>query len=156
MVTQEQMKQFKLNDNVASGTAYAVTPEDMVRFESADLPYMIADRKLRYDKEKGLKPTAAYEQMEEDCQISITSLKKTMSGTQKITRTFLYKLSVGLHMTVDEANEFFRRCGGVLKEDHPGDFICLRALLDGDTIYEFIEQYELYMNERIGLRERRW
>jgi len=134
---------------------FAVTPEEMVRFESADLPYMIANRKMRYEKEKGLRSKPAYEQLEDDCQISITSLKKSMQGTQKITRTFLYKLCVGLHMNPDEANEFFRRCGGVLKEDHPGDFICLRALLDGDTIYEFIDQYEEYMHERIGLRERR-
>ena len=93
-----------------------------------------------------------YDKLEELCQISVTTMKKTISGTQKISRNFLYKFVVGLHMSVEEANEYFALCGGELNLKNPADFICYRALEDGDSIFQFIEDFEHYTGLKIALR----
>lgn len=115
---------------------------------------MIFKRKSKYETENKLKAIAAYEKLEEQCQISVDTMKKTISGRIKPTRNFLYKFTVGLHMTLDEANEFFELNGGTLRESCLADYICIHALLDKDDIEVFISDYEKHTGSKIGMRER--
>lgn len=131
--------------------AYQMTSSDLQKFEKKDkLPSMIADKKMQNDIEKGLKALHGYSDIEESCLISVTSLKKTINGSQKVTRTFLYKFAVGLHMSIEEANEYFELCGGALHEDSLEDAICRCALRDGDSIYQFVEEYERLTGSKIA------
>ena len=140
---QQQIKKEKV--------AYQMTDSDLKKFERRDkLPSMIADRKMQNDIEKGLKALQGYDDIEETCLISITSLKKSINGSQKVTRTFLYKFAVGLHMSIEEANEYFALCGGILHEDSLEDAICQCALRDGDDIYQFVEEYERLTGSKIA------
>lgn len=153
MITQEELQAMKFHETgyPHEKVSYQVTTEDIKRFDKAKtLPLLIAKRKLMFEKEMNLKPTPAYDALDEQCQISITTIKKTINGTNKVTRQFLYKFTVGLHMTLDEANEFFTLCGGSLREDNLGDYICIRALEDRDDIHLFIQQYEEFTGLKIA------
>lgn len=153
MITQEELQamNFHATEPSHEKVSYQVTTEEMKRFnKSKNLPLLIAKRKLLFEKEMNLKPTPAYDALDEKCQISITTIKKTINGTNKVTRQFLYKFAVGLHMTLDEANEFFTLCGGSLRADNLGDYICIRALEDHDDIHLFIKQYEDFTGLKIA------
>ena len=131
--------------------AYQMTSSDLKKFEKKDkLPSMISDRKMQNDIEKGLKALHGYSDIEESCLISVTSLKKTINGSQKVTRTFLYKFAVGLHMSIEEANEYFALCGGILHEDSLEDAICRCALREGDSIYQFVDEFERLTGSKIA------
>ncbi len=153
MITQEELKAINFHATELSQikVSYQVTAEEMKRFDEAkNLPLMIAKRKLLFEREMDLKPTPAYDALDEKCQISITTIKKPINGSNKVTRQFLYKFAVGLHMTLDEANEFFTLCGGPLREDNLCDYICIRALGDNDDIHLFIQQYEEFTGLKIS------
>lgn len=130
---------------------YKVTGREMSKFDEnkKKLTGMISDRKIENDIACGIKATPGYDKIEEMCLISITTLKKTINGSIRTTRTFLYKFAVGLHMTLDEANEFFKLCGGELRKENPEDYICMCALRDKDSIYSFCDEYEKYIEKKI-------
>ena len=147
MVTLEELKSknFIVSKN-NTNASYHVTTEEMKRFEvNKELNLKVYNKICDYTKLHNIKPK--YTGLEEICQLSETSLKKSCAGTQKITRPFLYKFAVGLKMSVDEANEFFAMCGGVLKDDDVEDYICIKALTDGDDILHFIEQFNEYVKK---------
>lgn len=153
MVTEKQMMQVIENYSNDSKTrvALAVTPEDMKRFKkNTKLPLLIADRKRKNDTDHNVSATAGYDLIEEMCLISITSLKRTINGSDRPTRTFLYKFTVGLKLSVEEANTFFELCGGALREENPEDFICIRALEDEDDIHLFCDQFEQYIHKKLA------
>ena len=152
MVTEKEMaERFFDFSKENSGASYRVTAEEMRRFEkNKELPLMVYKKINNFVKENNIKPK--YEGLEEICQISATSLKKSVAGTQKITRHFLYKFTVGLHMNLDEANGFFDLCGGALREEDFEDYICMRALTDGDDIEDFIDEFNSYANKFDPLR----
>ena len=153
MVTEQEMKQFEGIEIEKKKESYRVTPGEMEQFNTAwELQDMIGNRKKQFQDEHNLKVYPAYDKLEELCQISVTTMKKTISGTQKISRNFLYKFVVGLHMSGEEANEYFALCGGELNLKKPADFICYRALEDGDSIFQFIEDFEHYTGLKIALR----
>lgn len=153
MVTSEEMKKvFDEAKKQIDKPLYSVTPEEMKRYaeNKSNLQLLIFKKKKENDAKFGLKSTAGYDKIEELCLISITSLKKTMNGTDRATRTFLYKFSVGLQMSLDEANELFELCGGSLRKEDPADYICMCALRDRDSIYKFCEDYEKYIGKKIS------
>lgn len=82
------------------------------------------------------------------------TLKKTINGSIKITRNFIYKFVVRLHMTLEEANTYFELNGGALRETCLADYICLHALLDQDDIHQFISDFEQHTETKIGIRNR--
>lgn len=132
---------------------YTVTPEEMSKFKENknQLQMMIFNRKVENDKKFNLGSTLGYEKLEELCQISVTSLKKTISGTDRITRTFLYKFCVGLQMSIEEANEYFTLLDGPLNETYNmADTICHHALRDKNSIHEFCEEYEKYVGKKLS------
>ncbi|MBD5452507.1 MAG: hypothetical protein HDR25_07700 [Lachnospiraceae bacterium] len=137
-------------------TMLKVSAEELSHFVENEnvLKLKIANKKLLYQKAHDLSSTGAYEALEDLCQINMDTLKKTINGSIKITRNFIYKFTVGLHMTLEEANTFFELNGGALRETCLADYICLHALLDQDDIYQFISDFELHTESKIGIRNR--
>lgn len=116
---------------------------------------MISKKKISYQQEHKLSVTAAYEKLEEQCQISVDTMKKSINGTIRVTRNFLYKFTVGLHMSLEEANEYFLLNGGALRESCMADYICIHALVDKDGISAFIRDFEKHTDSKISMRERK-
>lgn len=151
MVTAEEMKKvIEKAEKEKQKVSYSVTPEEMQRFNVNDkLPYLIATKKRENDEKLGLSATAGYGKIEEMCLISETSLKKTINGSIRVTRTFLYKFTIGLHMSLEEANKLFELCGGPLRETDEADYICKRYLEEPDDIHTFCNQYEKYVHKKL-------
>lgn len=151
MVTKEEMKNVIANaEKAQEKPVFSVTPEEMQRFKVNDkLPYLIANKKSQNDDKYDVSITAGFGIIEEMCQISETNMKRTMNGTIRVTRSFLYKFTIGLHMSLDEANELFALCGGPLRETDPADYICINYLETKDDIHKFIEQYEQYVGKKL-------
>lgn len=121
-----------------------VTASELSPFidKERELAKKIGARKIKYTKEHGYSTEKANDQLEEDCLIPADTMRKTILGTTKCTRNFLYKFTVGMRMTVDEAKEFFSLCDGPLYERCMADYICKKALEDGDDIHVFVEDFE--------------
>lgn len=147
MVTLEELKSKNFTfTKKEEKKSFHVTAAEMRRFDAnKGLGLKLYSKIDEYTKAHNIKPK--YSGLEEICQISETSLKKSCAGTQKITRQFLYKFTVGLKMSVAEANEFFVLCGGALREDDAEDYICKRALEHGDDIIHFIDQFNKFIKE---------
>lgn len=137
-------------------TSLRVSAKDLSHFMDNEniLKDMIARKKLMYQKEHNLTSLAAYEELEDKCQINMDTMKKTINGRIRVTRNFIYKFTVGLHMALEEANEYFELNGGELRESCLADYICIHALLDQDDISVFISEFEKHTNSKIGMRER--
>ena len=133
-----------------------VTAAELVPFEKQnyELASMIGDAKADLAEREGLSATRASEWFADHCQINEDTLKKTILGKIKVTRTFLYKFTVGLKLTVEEANGFFNLCGGPLYERCMADYICIQALKDKDDIEVFIKDFELHTGMNIHMRRR--
>lgn len=147
MVTKEEMKKFGVvDDDKERKASYHVTADEMRRFAvNAELNNKVYNKINEYAKKHNIKPK--YEGIEDRCQLSASTLKKSCAGTIRITRLFLYKLTVGLQMDIDEANELFTLCGGPLNEHSPEDYICINALRDKDDIIHFIDQFNEYIRK---------
>ena len=157
-VTKEDMAVvFKCIEKSKKNSLYDVNDSDMSQFADQDkkLAKKIATIKLKYDAEfcEG-RSTRGYEEILDKCQISVTALKKTIKNDIKPSRNLVYKLVVGLKISLEEANELFVLCGGPLTLDCQADKICMYALRDGDSIEHFIEQFEYYTKTKISIRER--
>ena len=148
--------EFAINEYKSEKSSLRVNAEEMTFFAENEkkLAQIIGKMKLRYEVEHKLKPMAAYDEIEEKCQISISTIKNTINGKIKTTRNFLYKFAVGMQLSVDAANELFELCDGRLREDCKADYIVIRALEDKDDIYTFIEDFQKYTNLKIELRNR--
>lgn len=144
MVTEKEMaERVFVSPKENQKTSSYVTASEMKRFEQNkdlcdDVRKVIND----FTEKNHIRPK--YEGLEEICQLSETTLKKSIAGSIKITRPFLYKLSVGLHLSLEKANGLFAKCGGILREDNIEDYICIKALIDGDDIMVFIDQFNEY------------
>ena len=141
MVTEKEMaERVFVKPKEMQGTSSYVTAGEMKRFEqNKELNNDVYEVINNFAKKNNIKPK--YEGLEDICQLSETTLKKSVAGTIKITRPFLYKLTVGLHMSLEEANKLFAKCGGILRDDCVEDYICMRALEHGDDIMKFIDQF---------------
>ena len=147
MVTKEEMKKFETSIiSKEREVSYHVTVEEMRRFSvNAELNNKIYIKITEYTKKHNIKPK--YEGIEDRCQLSASALKKSCAGSIRITRTFLYKLTVGLKMGIEEADELFSLCGGPLSESSLEDYICIKALRDKDDINHFIDQFNEFVKE---------
>lgn len=151
MVTYEEMLIVIENaEKERKKASYNVTPEEMQRFKGNDkLPYLIATKKRENDEKYGVSATAGYDLIDEMCTIDISTLKKTINKSIRVTRTFLYKFTIGLHMTVDEANQLFILCGGPLTKLDVADYICINYLETQSSIHDFYKQYEEYTHKKL-------
>ena len=144
MVTEKEMaERVFVTPKEMQGTSSYVTAGEMKRFEhdkalNNDVYEIIND----FAKKNNIRPK--YYGLETVCQLSESTLKKSVAGTIKITRPFLYKFTVGLHLNLEKANQLFAKCGGILQEDNIEDYICMKALIDGDDIIDFINQFNEY------------
>lgn len=154
-ISELNKQQFKCIEYEVEKMVLHVNASDMSRFmlQEKELANKIGKIKLRYEIEHGLKPMPAYERLEEQCQISVSTMKNTINGKIKPTRNFLYKFTVGLKMTLESANELFVLCGGPLSQECKADYICIKAL-GKDDIYHFIDQFQEYTKMKIELRNR--
>ncbi len=158
MVNAKEMLQFKNTETAKPKTAYKVTASELSHFvdNEIELAELISDRKKQYENENSVNKTAAYIAIEELCQISSETLKKVMCGRTKITRTLLYKFTVGFKMDLDEANKYFELCGGPLTTKNPEDYICINALRDKDSIQQLVDDFEKHLNLKIGYNKIGW
>lgn len=151
MVTNEEMKiVFENAEKERKNASYNVTPEEMQRFKVNDkLPLLISLKKMENDKKHGVSATAGYDLIDEMCTIEVSTLKKTINKSIRVTRTFLYKFTIGLHMSLDEANQLFDLCGGPLTEFDVADYICINYLKTKSSIHDFYIQYEQYTHKKL-------
>ena len=89
---------------------------------------------------------SSYDFVEKFCSIPTDTLKKTISGKCRLTRTFLAKYTVGLKLELNEANELFRMHSGTLNPTNPFDFIVYNALITKDDIDFFLDEVLQYLN----------
>lgn len=89
-----------------------------------------------------------------DCKLRIApdTMKKLLRRTTTtISREMLYKIAVGTGMNLDTANSFFVMSrGGELNPGSLNDLIVKNALLDHDSIDNFIEEYREKTGKNIG------
>ena len=146
MVTSEEMKNrnFQASMPEVREGSKQVTAAEMRHFNEdfSELSLNVSDIIEDYVKVHQIKPK--YEGLEEITNLSTTTLKHIVSGRDQITRTILYKFTVGLGLSRDAADELFAKCGGTLKEDCVEDYICIKALQDGDSVVQFINDYNRY------------
>ena len=146
MGTPEEMKNrdFPTSMPEVRTGSMQVTAAEMSHFneEFGELALDVSDIIEDYVREHQIKPK--YEGLEEITNLSTTTLKHIVSGRDQITRTILYKFTVGLGLSRDVADELFSKCGGTLKEDCVEDYICIKALQDGDSVVQFINDYNRY------------
>lgn len=78
--------------------------------------------------------------IEECCRIPSDTMKKALNGRYTITRRFLAKFTVGLKLSLDEANLLFTLHSGELNLTNDFDYIIFYALKTKDDIDDFIEE----------------
>ena len=152
MVTVEEIRSkvfTKEFEELPEKVSMRVTANDVVHFDenTKKLIAKIRNKLISFNTERNLSKMN-YTEFSNACDVHETTIKKVLSGRMlsktgdgfSITRKFLYKLAVGLKMSVEEANEYFALCGGRLQEDCLGDYICIRALIDGDSLKLFGKQ----------------
>ncbi len=148
MVTKEEMESMNFTHEMELMPRKGIM--QVSKKEMGDFDRQIADLRLdiariidEYAQEHNIKPK--YEGMEERTHLSAAQIKQLINGRANVTRTSLYKLAVGLKMTVEEANEkLFKKFNGELRSICREDFICIKALEDGDDVSSFIREYNTY------------
>lgn len=155
MVTEQQMKSMDfLDEPVKIKKYYQVNPSQMKKFDDnrKKLAFKINSIVLRFELENDLSRNKTGEIISERTQQSWDSYKKVISGRTTASRALLYKFSIGMCLTLEEAQELFELSEeGPLNEKVRGDFIFLNAL-GKDSIQSFIKEYEEYTNKKISLR----
>lgn len=157
-VTKEDIKNVKYREYILEDNSMRLSNSDIARFTDKEkkLAKKISAIKLKFEMEHDYSSNKAYEELADLCQISVTSFKYAVSCKKGNTanRHFLYKLAVGLKMSIEEANELFELEKGPLSDECLEDVICYCALRDKDTIYDFIDEFEKETNYKIGMRDR--
>lgn len=155
MVTEQQMRSMNFSDEPVRQTkSYKVNPSQISRFDEnrKKLAFKINSIVLSFELEHDLSRNKTGEIISERTQQSWDSYKKVISGRTTASRALLYKFSIGMCLTLEEAQELFELSEeGPLNEKVRGDFIFLNAL-GKDSIHHFIKEYEEYTNKRISLR----
>lgn len=84
-----------------------------------------------------------YAKIDDNLRIATDTMKKLFRRTTTtISREMMYKIAVGTRMDLETANSFFGMSrGGELNPDSLNDLIVINALLDHDSIDDFIEEY---------------
>lgn len=92
----------------------------------------------------------AYEYIDVHCQIAPATMKKILEKKYTITREFLYKFTVGLGMSINDAQEYFRLQGGELRVGiEKTETIVYNALRDKDDIDNLIGEFSSLLNRKL-------
>ena len=103
---------------------------------------------LIYERSWTLAKTYAY--IDANCYIAAPTMKKALQENGKITRKFLYKYTVGMHMPLDRAQEYFELQGRRLQSDNdPEDIIAYNAIRDGDSADSMISEFWTFLRVRL-------
>lgn len=93
---------------------------------------------------------AVYAELDRLCYIAPATMKKIVLGKYSVSRIFLYKFTIGLSMTLEEANAYFLLCnGGILKRDDRGDYIVINAIRDRDNVESVINEFQDLLGKKI-------
>lgn len=79
-----------------------------------------------------------------DCDIPYPTYKQYISGKGNPSRPFIAKLSVGLGLSIEEANELFRLHSGELNLTNNVDYITYHALRTQDSLEDYLEELKRY------------
>ena len=144
MVTKEEMEKRKFKSPEEMGgdkASLRVTAGEIASFDKDEneLPSDVDTVIFDYCQKHGLKRSNAV--IAEYCHTNEKTLREYLNGNRRITREFLYKLAIGLELTLDEADLLFEKCGGKLNADNRQDYIVINAILDHDDIDDFIENF---------------
>ncbi|MBQ5397972.1 MAG: hypothetical protein IIU14_00875 [Ruminococcus sp.] len=137
--------------------SYQVTDEEIREF--AEKRNKLANKLngyiIKYEVENDCSRYKAAEYVSEQCQQSWDSFKKIFQKKARITRELLYKFCIGMHLTMEEAEELFALSEGGPLSGSDSDHIFINAVRDGDDIFTFIEDYEKCTGKKISMRERK-
>ena len=157
-VKENDLKNIKYKEYPTEKSSMRLSAKEIARFSDKEkqLAKKISTIKLRYEVDHEISSNKAYEDLADLCQISVTAFKYAVAGKKGNTanRHFLYKLAVGMRMTIEEANILFELEKGPLSDECLEDQICYCALRDQDSIYDFIDEFEKITNYKIGMRDR--
>lgn len=103
----------------------------------------VCDYLMQQYYKPNMKMVDFYKQIDNNLRIAPDTMKKLLRRTTTtISREMLYKIAVGTGMDYDTANSFFVMSrGGELNPDSLNDLLVINALLDHDSIDDFIEEY---------------
>lgn len=144
-------KEFEMVEYQPEDCSLRVTASELVPFLETQkkLREKIVKRKMQFTVENGYSVEKTNDELENLCLIPYDTIRKTIIGTTKCTRHFLYKFCLGLKMSFEEANEYFELCDGPLYEKCMADYIFIKALEQGDTVAEFAKDYELHIGIKL-------
>ena len=92
----------------------------------------------------------AYAYIDAHCHIAPPTMKKALQGNSRITRKMLYKYTVGMRMTLDQAQEYFELQGRRLRNDSDEeDLIVYNALKDGDDADSLLEEFSRHLGKKL-------
>lgn len=115
----------------------------VISARKAKLLMKISEDVSRLRAERGGLLVRAYDYIDARCHIAAVTMKKVLTERQPITREFLYKYTVGLGMTLDQAQEYFELQGGRLRDDSDeAELIVFNALKDRDDIDSLASQFQ--------------
>ena len=141
MVTKEELEKQKFEESHNDKASYMVSKEEMAMFDedASELPSDVDT--VIFDYCQSLEIKRVNSQIAEYIHTNEKTLREYLNGKRKITRQFLYKLTIGLALTREQADELFMKCGGKLNPLCREDYIVLRAIEDDDSIKDFIENF---------------
>lgn len=156
MTTREMLKQFRIKQASVSLEAdrslYLTTGKDLSapREKMNRLRKKIADDINELTYERGGILEQAYAYVDAHCHIAPPTMKKALQGNSRITRKLLYKYTVGMRMSVNQAQEYFELQGRRLSnESDEEDMITLNALRDSDSADNLIEEFWYLLGKRL-------
>lgn len=140
-------KDFEMIGYIPEKSSLHVTSSELVPFldQQKALGKKIGTCKMRFAEKNGYSTEKTNDELVKLCMTPYETIRKTIVGTTKCTRHFLYKFCLGLRMTVEEANEYFEMCGGPLYEKCMEDYIFIKALEQGDSVEKFVEEFKKHV-----------
>ena len=151
MTTKEELATclFTSYDESEDEVSLRTSQDEMDRFASfQEFRTEVSSFLDEYVKQNHIKPK--YEKLAELMETSESSIKDCCyTGKRQITRHFLYKMCIGLHLPMEKAEEFILHSGsGPLSRDCKEDLVFINALNDGDGILDFINEFNGYFPDR--------
>ena len=118
--------------------------------QKAALLRRISEDVLRLREERGGVLNRAYDFIDAQCHIAAATMKKVLLGQCSVTRELLYKYTVGLGLTLEQAQEYFELQGGRLRDDsEEAELIAFNALKDRDGIDSLMDQFQHLLGRKL-------
>lgn len=148
----QKFQSFYINDGSESVSARTTLDTRLYwEKEQKELSQKVSNRVEKFYIDGCFKSmNAVYDELDRLCYIAPATMKKTVLGKYLVSRVFLYKFTIGLCMTLEEANAYFSLCnGGILKSDDRGDYIVINAFRDQDNVESVINEFQNLLGKKI-------